>query len=242
MELAGTGLFVVVYSSKLIFIALFAVNVLHRKITLVQWLAVFAMCAGQGLSFLGAEESGFDMDALWGICGVLAGAVIMSGTYIMSEYVLSIPEGPNPKMICAWVGVQNLVLMASYFVVFAVPYIRTLLVDPFEKGGGTVVEVVGLYLIATATLAAHYVSFYQVCKTSAVGAAVNSCVQTVGVFAISTIFCSTQQEQCFTILKGASVIVVCGSVLIYAISSTEKGSRQQHAPLRGALLESSPSA
>lgn len=62
-------------------------------------------------------------------------------------------------------------------------------------------------------------------------AGINKAVQTGTVFIASTAFCEVQPSQCFTYVKGISVAIVIGAVLMYAHASrlAEKDVKENHA-------------
>jgi len=96
----------------------------------------------------------------------------------------------------------------------------------------------------------HYLSFYySVGAASAVGAAVNKAVQSAATFlASAALYCNTSwglgkaypavfvydAKDCLTPLRGAAILMVCGSVLLYAAGYSGGGGGSQ---LASKLLE-----
>jgi len=223
LVLAGSGLYVVLYSSIVLWTALFRVAFLKRSIRGEQCLALFGIVGGIAASALNSAGAGEDVSL--GILTTLLGAVVYGATYVMSESLLYKPGAPAPSSVCAFVGLMNLALVSAYILWSALPRMDELLLAPVRAAGADLRLIAMLFGVAWLSLGAHFLALYRICSTSAVAAGVNRSAQTVGVFAISALlFCDRQAAQCYTSVKGISTAVVVGGILLYNLGESTSAS------------------
>lgn len=216
---AGSGLYVVLYASVVLWTGLWRKIFLKRPITALQSLALAGIFAG--LASTAADATGSGQNALLGIALTCLAAMVYGATYVACEHALNKYDAMEPATLCAFVGLTNAVLLAVYVGSSVLPRIRTLFLDPLKARGNDSLEVAILFAIAWLTLGAHYMALYLICNTNAVAAGVNRGAQTVGVFAISSLcFCSKQALQCYTVTKGVSTAIVVASILLYSIAGS----------------------
>merc|ERR1719221_1026375 len=92
---------------------------------------------------------------------------------------------------------------------------------------------IGLYIVYVLVCGVHQYAFYYTCSlgpTGAVTAGINKCVQTAGLFFLSSaIFCGEAASQCLSALKVVSAMCVCSGVMLYAwLSAREQPGATDH--------------
>jgi len=180
-----------------------------------------------------------------GIALTLGAAVCDACMYVLTERALGAGKagggaagvggggGPSPSEITVGVGALNLAASVLYVGCYsAAGRWQAWVPDQIRAKGGDPRAVVVGWAAMSFVMFLHYLSFYySVGAASAVGAAVNKAVQSAATFlASAALYCNTSwglgkaypaafvydEKDCLTPLRGAAILVVCGSVLLYA--------------------------
>ena len=249
--LAGSLTFTVVYSSVTIWTAAIGIPLLHKRPNATQMLALVLIVAGLACSVLlhgdgtaGTESnngdipqggsagsadsdtpedkdsSEFILGAAAGICGALSYALC----YVITELVQKADDAPPPEALCVFLGMIGTPVVGIWVVSWAGPDWQHMVADELDDKTPFVLYA-AVYGAIIVLAFAHNLAFFYLTKLSAVMAGINKAVQAVSVFAASHIFfCSVDKNQCLTLGKGVSmVLVVCGVLLFsFAKKSVSK--------------------
>ncbi|KAI8838739.1 hypothetical protein BJ741DRAFT_600479 [Chytriomyces cf. hyalinus JEL632] len=222
MFLTGSGLFMVIYSSIVVFTALFSRMLLPgRSLSRMQWASVISICFGLSLTAIGNtgnENAAASHLIFLGILVCIFGTAVLSLVYVATDHILT--EGSStPYSQCIWVGIFSSLLTLVAMLVLSIPSLRTL--PLFDS------DVVMAHLILILSSLGHSVAYFELVEsTGGIATGVLQGLRAVGVFGLSHVwFCERDEGQCFTVWKGAAtVIVVCGVVTFAAAKGMqEKG-------------------
>lgn len=165
--------------------------------------------------------------------------------------------GPTPNEISTAVGAFNLGISLAYVGIYSAAGLwRTWVTDQIDAKGGDSRLVVSFWVVQALIMWLHYLTFYySVGCTSAVAAAVNKAVQSAGIFLLSAaLYCNTSwgpgkafpdvfiydEKECMTPVRVVAVVVVCGSVLLYAHGYKQLNAHHGHSASTDQLSSKSP--
>jgi len=237
LQLAGSSLTTVIYSSVIVFTALGKLFLLKRKLSVWQWLGIFIIMGGLALAGIDAQSEGGSM-LLGAFCG-LGAAMFYGAMYTYVEKIYMQPDAPREELLCFFVGIYCTTLLGLYVAFFTGANWATLVTQEVVKDKGSYYGIMGVYLAVVVAYFLHYMTFYYCVSTSdSVSTGVNKAVQSVSVFGVSTIYCNVDSDLCFNGLKGASLAVVVFGVLVYAFATKHASTWQDSSSLPE--LEESP--
>ncbi len=228
---AGSSLYTVVHSSVTVYIAVLSYFFLNRKLHQGQWIGIMIVMMGLSIVAAGARLDG--QDASLGVVLVLLGSGIHSATYICSEYLLVCCDNPiSPELLCTLLGGVGTAINLSWQLVYTLPRYQTLVVDEIAAHNGSVSVIVACYLVLTVSSLVHSLCFFNLLGlVGSTSTGVMKCAQSVVIFVLSHFaFCSVQRSQCFTPLKGLSLVVVLLGVVMYAQFQHKSIDGSEHAP------------
>jgi len=205
---AGSTIFTVCYCSVTMFAALFGRVFLNRHLNAGQWAGIVVINAGLGILMVGAKDDGDEVKM--GILLILVGAMIHSFSYVIVEFMLVVAPDPiAPEMLCSILGGLGLVINVAWQLVYTVPRFDSLILDEIRESQGDMWVIVECYLLLMVASGVNSTSFYYLLGTmGSASTGVLKGVQAVATFVTSHYaFCSLQQSQCFTPLKGLSLLV-----------------------------------
>jgi drug/metabolite transporter (DMT)-like permease len=214
---AGSAIFTVVYSSVTIYTAVFARIFLGTKISWGQLVGILVVFFGLAVVSIGARADG--RDVLFGIIVILFGTMVHSSTYILSEYVLVFSEDPvSAELLCTLLGFISGFFNISWQLVYTLPNFDKLVVVEIENHHGNVELILICYVVLVVCHLIHALCFFNLLGLiGSVSTGLLKCAQTTLTFIFSHFaFCSFQKSQCFSPLKGVSVIIVIIGVIIYS--------------------------
>lgn len=245
IQMCGSGLFMVIYSSITVFAALFRWYVYGKSLSQGQWSGIFIISLGLMVTALGgkAEEGagGIDEDpselqsqemsnVVFGMVLALSSAVFYGWVYVLTEQIMKgnldgLTGGlaPSPIGLATFSGFSGTVLTGLYMTVWIGPRWDELVTAPMTAAKGSYGTCVAMYFLLLFMCGLHNISIIYVGKSGggAVATGVNKAVQTVSVFVASAIFYGADHlEQQFTFEKGFGVFLVVGGVLAYSYHST----------------------
>ena len=199
---AGSGLYIVIFSSLTVFTALIRRCFLKRKLLPVQWLAIVVINIGLGLTSLNAEFGHFSWTIAGGIAASLTCALTDAIFYVLCERALTqVPEDKRPSEndICTVHGLIGGTLTAVYLFVYWQAGKWETWVDDYRndtltrtKGaheGGTGSEITILWACLGIVYWLHYLTFYYCTGlASSVASGVNKAAQATLVFVTTDLF------------------------------------------------------
>jgi len=219
LNLSGSGIYQVVYSSIVIWIALMSKWFLKKPLSRAQWVAVLITTFGVSLSALGSLDyskrtlNGYQT---MGICITLS-TFAYGSNYIVSEHVLSLPDHPSANHVQTYTGLTSFLFVLCYLFFYTIPNWHTVFSEPVKKSNGNlgIIMVVYVGLIISAFL--HSFSYYKLVKQmGSVSTGILQSLRAVCVFFLSSLFyCEDHPEQCLSKVKILSAVVVIGGVLYY---------------------------
>ncbi|GAM26069.1 hypothetical protein SAMD00019534_092440 [Acytostelium subglobosum LB1] len=241
----GSGLFQVVFSSKIIFSALLSRFYLGRALTREKWISIFVIVVGLIIcvynpapsSTTPLVESMTDDKAaaayvdhtkfIVGIVCVILAAFVFSASHIYSEFLMQ-EHDVSPFAFAASYGYYSVICCFIYLSTVTLYNSQTWIVEPLSKAShGSVVAVVTLFSILTCTsIMRSYGVFNVLAEYGTVTMGVLYALQSSIVFFSSALFLCDPKDparagQCLTTGKLiGSFIVVIGS-MYYSYTSAK---------------------
>lgn len=227
---AGSGVFIVIYSSCTAFTAIFSRVFLHRKLRGLQWLAIALVCAGLATSYFGvshapgAETASSSMRTLFGVFFSLLGSFLHSAVFVLTDAFLSSNTHTKSWQLCSYVGrteVAGLLLWNACGYAYASTHGGSWFhLSDAAWSADAVPVTLCLFGALWAVNCLHAACFFDLIGAiGSVSAAVLKGVQTVSVYALSALlFCQYQQSQCFTPVKALSMVIVVVGTSLYSLS------------------------
>eukprot|EP00667_Euglena_gracilis_P014300 EG_transcript_14808 len=240
----GGGLYVLLYSSSMVWTAVLSHFALGKELHYQQWIAVAEVTLGLVMSnlhlFLFAETTSRDPSASWdplfGSFVLLGGSMCAACYFICCEYLLSgggsRSAKPIPHMALAGMtGVSTFVIVLAYNIYLSFTHgIQALYIDPVTQAAGSWKNIslfAPMLVLDNAFHAAAY--FFMLHSIGAVSAGIMKGVRAVAVFVLSaTIFCSIDSNQCIVltenghlgtgVLKCFAMYMVIRGVFAYSVA------------------------
>ena len=244
ITIAGSGLYTVLYSSVIVFVAALRRVVIGKRVSWFMLGGIAVIVAGlattmadQGvLDRLG--EKGGD---LWiGIVGGLGSALGYAGYYVMAEGVLvgkgDRPPAATPATVGVAEGYLGTLIVAPYVLFFTGANWRSLVTTNVVDANADPLTVMAVECVLIVVNGLHILAFLILVRhTDAIAAGVNKAVQTVSTFVMSSAFyCARDETQCLSGAKGASLAVVTAGVLLYTAASYRYAKAQAAAAVAAA--------
>ena len=222
----GSGLFVIVYSSTIVWTSLFAMLLLNRPLSAGKWAGVLLIFLGLCASCWGLSASGENL--VFGVACVLSGSVLHAADLALSEALLHSPTVKiAPRSLSYELGRIQLAMMLAWYGVLGLhdaflqgPDAPARRIDVSWLLSTQFIVAVAMYAFLVLLNAVKAVAFFDMMgSVGSVASAVMKGVQTVLTYVFSAVlFCKYQQSQCFTVPKGVSVVVVLCGTLLYGLS------------------------
>lgn len=218
--LAGATIFAVIYSSVTIWTAVFSVIILHRSLSIYQWISIFIVFSG--LTYTATDSVNLGHDVIRGTILILFGSCLHGGTYVFSEAIMIGNDQLTPRQNTS---IQGLVACTGYLlwqIFYTIPRWEHLIEEPMEVAETSNVKAILIMLSFSLLNLAHSYSFYHTLKYfpgGSTSAGVMKGLQAVIVFiAAHFLFCNHHglgQEMCFSRVKLISLILVVGGVMLF---------------------------
>ena len=228
LALAGSGTYQVLYSSVVVWAAVFSWILRGRRLSLQQAAGVLIVMMGLALSttnWSGGTQGGgkaslkpLDSQVLLGMAMSIACAMTYGLVYVIAETVTSASDYPGPKALASRVGIGIVSVCLLYIVVAVAPRAQLIKSRIASAGRLSMLQVAALYFSLSLSSALHSFTYYRlVAESGATATGIFSSLRAVGVFAVShPLFCSQQPSQCFTVSRALSSAVVIGGILLFS--------------------------
>lgn len=223
--MAGSTIFAVIYSSVTVWTALWSRILLGRRLSYIQWGAIWTVFAGLALTALDSTTLGPAVKQ--GAIFISLGSAMHGASYVLSEAIMD-PNGSDQLTIPQNASIQSLValcLISIWQIFYTLPRWTELIQESLEQAGTTpVIAIVILTSFAIANYV-HSIAFYHTLKFypgGSTSAGVMKGLQAVLVFlATHVLFCGRMggKEMCFTSRKFFSLITVITGVAIFGAST-----------------------
>lgn len=228
MILAGSTIYTIVNCSMTLFTALFAVLLLKRHLGLLEWSGIGIVTLGLCILGIGCQHE--EREVSFGVVLILIGSMIHSLSYIVVEFMLVHSKNPvAPEVLCAILGMCGVSFNLFWQVCYTLPRYQELVVDEIEEHNGHANTILLTYFALMIATSINATCFYNLMgRVGSASTGVLKGLQAVTTFVSSHLaFCSTQKSQCFTPLKGVSLVVVLAGVLIYSAAVEHSVQREE---------------
>jgi drug/metabolite transporter (DMT)-like permease len=221
---AGSGVYQVVYSSLVVFTAVWARIFLKKHISQEQWCAILTVTIGLSLSAVGTPTSSDSSSWMvtMGALFTLAATTLYSFVYILSENILTQKNAPTPQQLQTLDGVYVAILVTAYLVCYTIPNFETLVLDEVREADGNWTWIICTYLALVLSGFLHSLTYFRLLgSVGSVSTGILNSLRAISVFGMSALlFCNNHPNQCFTLNKGASaVVVICGVLFFSRVSA-----------------------
>jgi len=216
----GSGIYQVIHSSVIVFTALLTRLTNKSRLKTSQWMSLFIITLGLGISRLGAthgKQHPFEnVGMLLSLVGTLGYAVV----YTLNEKILGRPHNMPPRYLCRSIGRLTSSLIGIYIVFYTIPNLEVLLWKPMKANGTSIMAVGTIYVLLGVSSYVHNLTyFYMMSDVGAVTTGVLSSVRAVLVFGLSSaLYCGADTSQCYTGMKAISTIFVSLGVFAFSLS------------------------
>ncbi len=217
MIAAGSTIYTIVNCSMTLFTALFSVLLLKRHLGVVEWVGIGIVTIGLCILGIGCQHEAPGVS--YGVVLILIGCFIHAFSYIVVEYMLVHSDNPvAPEVLCAILGMCGVSFNLAWQVFFTLPRYDELVTQEIRAHDGHLDTILFTYIALMIATSINATCFYNLMgKVGSASTGVLKGLQAVSTFVTShCAFCSTQQAQCFTPLKGVSLTLVLAGVLIYS--------------------------
>ncbi|CAK0892767.1 unnamed protein product [Prorocentrum cordatum] len=224
IQKSGSGMYQLVYSFVVVLNALLGHALLGKKLSLNRWLALACICGAIALASVSQLHLvGVNVVVqLEGIAAGLIATLLVAGVYVAANVLLEKPwdiRVSKALVLAQMLGMMEVSIIGVYFLLYVMPNWDQLVVANLRPDM-SIISCLGLYAFYVLICGVHQFAFYYTCSigpTGAVSAGINKCVQTAGLFFLSSLFfCDCAASQCLSILKVVSAVAVCTAVMAYA--------------------------
>lgn len=215
---AGSSIFAVVYASVTIWSALLSRLLLQRRLNRRQWLSILGVFCGLALTGLDAKSLGSEVFA--GSLMIAAGTILHATCHTLSE-LISVRGYRIPAHLNACLqGLTGCMVVGTWQLFFTTSHWQRI-AGPVEEAGSSWAFCLTLLTALALSNFVHAGSFFHLLtKVGVVSTGVAKALQGVLVFVLSHLFyCQHDESQCFSPVKGVSLLVVISGVLVYVASS-----------------------
>jgi len=222
---AGSGLYIVSYSSVILWTAIFSVVFMGTILSPGQWAAVFMVFGGLCVSAFNSSHSATGgSNVLFGISCTLLGTFFHAVAYVLGEKFVKVYKIEG-RWLVTIVGAFGAAVLLLWQVIWVIPNWDRLIVEPMAARGSSAVTVLITFAILVGSGSLHSASYIALLnQTGAVATGLLQALRAVAVFIFSALlFCDHAPEQCITFTKGISAAVVVSGVFLYAISKGSSG-------------------
>ncbi|KAG0267996.1 hypothetical protein DFQ27_007754 [Actinomortierella ambigua] len=229
----GSGLYQIIYSSIVIWCAILTRIFLSRRLRKLQWVAIFGVTIGLGISAIGkAQDASPDgvqqswIERSFGSLITMGATFLYACVYVLSDKVMSTTakageNAPAPEKVCALAGTYATFFSGIYLCVHTIPQWHTEVTALVQSRGGVWSEILVMLPLVTLSSMIHSLNYYVLVKrVGSVATGLLQSLRAVLVFLMSHLmFCGADPGQCFNQAKGVSAVVVIGCVLLFSLSA-----------------------
>ncbi|KAF0691879.1 Aste57867_16963 [Aphanomyces stellatus] len=219
LSMAGSGVFQVVYSSVVCWSALLSKIFLNKQLSQNEWLGIAIVTFGLAFSAMGQSKGGRDAGyVLMGCVNTLIGAAFYGGNYVTGEFILKLPERPEPQELCLKMGIACVSIISVYQMFWVLPQWTHMITEPVMEAQGNPMHILGALALYTLSQLAHGLTYFMMLGAcGAVTTGIMQSLRAVCVFGLSSmLYCSHQQSQCFDAKRGIATMFVVAGVLYYS--------------------------
>ncbi|GAN06959.1 conserved hypothetical protein [Mucor ambiguus] len=212
-SIIGSGMYQVIYSSVVIWCAIFTWFFMGRALSRVQWMAIIGTSVGLGISSLDSirgsplQEDAFasaQMDQedatrnvlFNGTLMTLGGTLVSACIYVYADNILSKTDRqPLPARVCCWMGIYTSLFTWLWISVYTLPQFDEIIHVDAETSTATVIA---MYLLVTIANALHSWSHYELIeRTGNVATGILQGLRAILVYSISHVwYCQEDSAQC----------------------------------------------
>lgn len=220
--MAGPTIFATIYSSVIVWTAVFSRVFLSRKLSHFQWLGIFIVFGG--LAITGLDSMSMGREVFLGSCLVSVGSMLHALTYVASEAVMTKGDRDDVLSVqanCAVQGIVSCTALFSWQIIYTRPRFSELILEPMEANHTSYLKAICILLSFTLANLVHAISFFHTLKHfwgGSTSAGVMKGLQAVLVFVFTSVaFCGRfgGDELCFSRVKFISLVTVVGGVLLF---------------------------
>ncbi|KAG2196602.1 hypothetical protein INT46_008348 [Mucor plumbeus] len=232
-SIIGSGMYQVIYSSVVIWCAIFTWFFMGRALSQIQWLAIIGTSIGLGISSLDSirgsplqtdvfatstNQEDTTRNALFnGTLMTLGGTLISACIYVYADNILSKSDRqPLPARVCCWMGVYTSLFTWLWISLYTLPQLNDIIHIDVDT---STTKVLFMYFIVTIANALHSWSYYELIEqTGNVATGILQGLRAILVYSISHVwYCQEDSAQCFTTSKGCGSLIVIGCVLVFTL-------------------------
>ncbi|OQR89712.1 hypothetical protein THRCLA_09619, partial [Thraustotheca clavata] len=189
-----------------------------------EWLGIALVTFGLAFSAMGQSNGGRNTGVvLMGCVNTLIAAGFYGGNYVAGEFMLKLPERPEPREVCLRMGIICVSVIAVYQMFFVLPQWNHIITKPVMDAGGNPKHILGALFWYTMSQLAHGLTYFMMLGScGAVTTGIMQSLRAVCVFAISSLlYCSQQESQCFDMKRGVATCIVVIGVLYYSFAKSQ---------------------
>ena len=201
----GSAKYQLVYSSVVVFTAMFSRIFIGRKLRLRQWMSLFLIVFGLAVSSTPRKEP----VSFVGLGFTACGTIMFALEYVMHEFFL---KNVQPEQMGVYMGMFSGIWTLIYINVYALRNVEGVTVKLDQTA-------YVLYLVLILGSLGHSWSYFRLVKgVGATYVGILQAVRAISVFfASSLLFCAADALQCFTSLKFVSSMIVVTGVILFAL-------------------------
>ena len=221
LEYAGSAIFGIIFASVTVWSALFSCLIMGKRQTKKQMWGILVVVIGLAIPALEQSDSDpqDESEVHIGIFLTCVGTLFYSVEYVLCERVFTLFDKPcDAREVCFYTGVWGLAFTMVWVSLVTVPRWDELVSSEMAARGGSPLLILFLYFTHCLNNSAHNVSWFTVCELEGgVSTGLLMGIKAASLFFFSALFfCSPDHpEQCMTILKLISTIVVVAGTGIY---------------------------
>ncbi|PFH31914.1 transporter/permease protein [Besnoitia besnoiti] len=222
LVLCGSGVYVLISSSSIVWTALISACILRRRFSPFQWFSLLLICGGISMK---ASDLTFEMhnEESVGVVVTLLSAILQGLTFVVNEKFMTSSNNPvsGPSLVFM-MGVICSSLLMAWTCLWTLPNFQVLIVDRVRERGGSPVRIAAIMFGLFCSGAVHSSTLWYIVKRlGAVTSGVLKGVKTASVFLLGHVFfCHLQASQCLTPVKTASAAVCVGGVILYYVAAS----------------------
>eukprot|EP00918_Siedleckia_nematoides_P068584 GHVU01149435.1.p1 GENE.GHVU01149435.1~~GHVU01149435.1.p1 ORF type:complete len:411 (-),score=89.14 GHVU01149435.1:843-2075(-) len=233
---AGAAAYIVVDSASIVWSALWSRILLHRQLSMSQWLSILLITSGIALK-AGTLNMSLQDDEFKGVLLIFVASNLMGATFVLSERFMKGEDPiPGPRLVCMMgTCCSSVVFLWTCF--WTVPQFHSLVVAPIDaKGGSYWVVAVSMALLLFAGWVHSSTLWYLIQLAGAVTSGVLKGLKVAVVFCLAHVFfCGVNKSQCLNVWTSISALTcVCGVVLYSRVTTDLQHEHEKEAKLHRA--------
>eukprot|EP00916_Digyalum_oweni_P011791 GHVL01019603.1.p1 GENE.GHVL01019603.1~~GHVL01019603.1.p1 ORF type:complete len:388 (+),score=41.22 GHVL01019603.1:64-1227(+) len=212
--LCGSGLYIVIGSSSIIWTALLASYWLRQRFSAFQWTSLILIFFGLVVRSTSVVMS-FQSREFLGVLLVLISSILHAVTFVVNEKLLSDISGPS---LVGIMGFVNTLALLAWTLIYTFPKADDLILSCIRERGGSFKFVLACLFCLFCTGLIHSYCLWMIIKVTA--GVIKGFKTVVVAIASHVMFCYMDEVQCLTWSKGISAIVCGLGVCLYGLRST----------------------